>query len=49
MEVELKFLVEDKIARDRVLQDKYLESIVQEGSKEEIQMKATYFDTWRCV
>lgn len=46
MEVELKFLVEDKIARDRVLQDKYLESIVQEGSKEEIQMKATYFDTW---
>lgn len=46
MEIELKFLVEDKLARDRILEDNYLAPLVQEGSREEIQMKATYFDTW---
>lgn len=45
MEVELKFLVEDKLARDRILQDNYLGELIQEGSREEIQMKAAYFDT----
>ncbi len=45
MEVELKFLVKDKLARDRILQDNYLDELVQEGSREEIQMKAVYFDT----
>lgn len=45
MEIELKFLVEDQIARDRILQDKHLEEIAQEGSREEIEMEAIYFDT----
>ena len=45
MEVELKFLVEDKLARDRILQDNYLEEMMHEGSREEIRMNATYFDT----
>ena len=45
MEIELKFLVEDQFARDRILQDKYLEETAQKDSKEEIRMNATYFDT----
>ena len=45
MEIELKFLVEDQLARDRILQDKYLEETAQKDSKEEIRMNATYFDT----
>lgn len=40
MEIELKFLVEDQLARDRILQDKYLEETAQKDSKEEIRMNA---------
>lgn len=45
MEVELKFLVEEPIARERILQDKHLEEITDAGSREEIEMKAIYLDT----
>lgn len=45
MEVELKFLVEDQIARERILSDKHLAEIMDEGSLEEIDMSAVYFDT----
>lgn len=45
MEVELKFLVEDDIARERILGDKHLAEIKDAGSDEEIEMKAIYFDT----
>lgn len=45
MEVELKFLVEEPIARERILGDKHLAEIMDKGSEEEIQMRATYFDT----
>ena len=45
MEVELKYLVEEPLARDRILKDKHLEEIMDEGSLEEIEMSAVYFDT----
>ena len=45
MEVELKFLVEESIAREKILGDKHLAEIMDEGSQEEIEMKAIYFDT----
>ncbi len=45
MEVELKFLVEDQIARERILGDKHLAEIMDKGSLEEIDMGAVYFDT----
>lgn len=45
MEVELKFLIEDSLARDRILKDNHLATIADEGSQEEIELKATYFDT----
>ncbi len=45
MEVELKFLVEEPIAREKILGDKHLAEIMDEGSLEEIQMRATYYDT----
>lgn len=45
MEIELKFLVEEQIARDKILQDSHLQEMTQEGSYEEIEMDATYFDT----
>lgn len=45
MEVELKFLVEEPIAREKILGDKHLAEIMDEGSQEEIQMRATYYDT----
>ncbi|MBR5129413.1 MAG: CYTH domain-containing protein [Firmicutes bacterium] len=45
MEVELKFLVEEPIAREKILGDKHLAEIMDEGSLEEIKMQATYFDT----
>ena len=45
MEVELKYLVEEQIARERILGDKHLAEIMDKGSEEEIEMRATYFDT----
>ncbi len=45
MEVELKFLVEEPIAREKILGDKHLAEIMDEGSLEEIEMRAIYFDT----
>ncbi len=45
MEVELKFLVEEPIARERILGDKHLAEIMDKGSEEEIKMHAVYFDT----
>lgn len=45
MEVELKYLIEDKLAQERILQDQYLQETMQPGSYEEIHMQATYFDT----
>lgn len=45
MEIELKFLVEEPIAREKILKDKHLEEIKDEGSEETIEMKATYLDT----
>ena len=45
MEVELKFLVEDKLAQERILKDRHLAEIKDSGSEEEISLKATYLDT----
>lgn len=45
MEVELKFLVEEDIAREKILGDKHLAEIMDAGSLEEIQMNAVYYDT----
>ncbi len=45
MEVELKFLVEDKLAQERILKDAHLAEIKDCGSDEEICLKATYMDT----
>ena len=46
MEVELKFLIEDKLAQERlILKDRHLAKIKDEGSEEEIELKATYLDT----
>lgn len=45
MEVELKFLVEEPIAREKILGDKHLAEIMDEGSLEEIEMSAVYYDT----
>lgn len=45
MEVELKYLIEEDIARERIFGDKHLAEIMDEGSEEEIEMRATYYDT----
>lgn len=45
MEIELKFLVEEQIAREKILGDKHLAEIMDKGSEEEIEMRAVYFDT----
>lgn len=45
MEVELKFLVEDKLAQERVLKDRHLAEIKDNGSEEKLCLKATYMDT----
>lgn len=45
MEIELKYLVEEPIAREKILKDKHLEEIKDEGSEEEIKMQASYLDT----
>lgn len=45
MEIELKFLVEDEIARERILQDYHLQKLADENTLETIPMKAVYYDT----
>lgn len=45
MEVELKYLVTDKLVSEKILQDKYLVSIMDKDSREIINMDAVYFDT----
>lgn len=45
MEIELKFLVEEPIAREKILKDRHLEEIKDAGSEETIEMKASYLDT----
>ena len=45
MDVELKFLIENKLAQERILKDKHLTEIRDEGTEEELCLEATYFDT----
>ena len=45
MEVELKFLIEDSIEREKILYDSHLAEMMDEDKIEEIEMKAVYFDT----
>ena len=45
MEIELKFLVEEELTRERIFQDHHLKQMEEEGSLEIIPMRAIYFDT----
>jgi inorganic triphosphatase YgiF len=45
MEIELKYLIEEPIARDKILKDNHLEEIKEPGSDEVIKLNATYMDT----
>lgn len=45
MEVELKFLIDNKLAQERILRDKHLAEIKEDGTEEELCLQATYFDT----
>lgn len=45
MEIELKYLLTEAIAKDRVLEDKHLQEIQDPDSEETIHMRAIYFDT----
>lgn len=45
MEIELKYLLRDDLAKDRILNDKHLLEIKDSSFDETIQMKAVYFDT----
>ncbi len=45
MEIELKYLVKEPIARERILKDRHLSEIKEKGSDEEIVMRAVYYDT----
>ena len=45
MEIELKYLLRDNLAKDRILNDKHLLEIKDSSCDETIQMKAVYFDT----
>lgn len=45
MEIELKYLLRDDLAKDRILNDKHLLEIKNPACDETIQMKAVYFDT----
>lgn len=39
MEVELKFLIEDKLAQERILKDRHLAEIKDEGHKRRLSLK----------
>ena len=45
MEIELKFLVEEEITRERIFQDHHLLELAGDQNLEIIPMKAVYFDT----
>lgn len=45
MEIELKFLVEEELTRERILQDDHLRKLAGEEALEVIPMKAVYYDT----
>lgn len=45
MEIELKYLVPDKETMDKIWDDEYVSEIEEKGSREDILMKAAYFDT----
>lgn len=45
MEIELKFLVEEELTRERIFRDHHLMQMAEEDSLETIPMKAVYFDT----
>ena len=45
MEIELKYLLKDNLAKDRILSDKHLLEIKDPSCDETVQMKAIYFDT----
>ena len=45
MEIELKYLVEEPIAREKILKDSHLSEIKEKGSEEEIKLDAVYYDT----
>lgn len=45
MEIELKFLVEDELVKDRILNDGHLLSMAESDTPEVIPMRAIYLDT----
>ena len=45
MEIELKYLIEDKAVIDQIFADPYLSSIKDEKTEEKMEMHAVYFDT----
>ena len=45
MEIEMKYSIKDKETSDLIWEDDYLNSLAEENSKENIYMKAAYFDT----
>ena len=51
MEIELKYLVEEPIAREKILKDSHLSEIKEKGSEEEIKLDAyiTIRRIWTCA
>lgn len=45
MEIELKFLVDNKMIISEIFEDKYILSLKDKDSDEEMEMHAVYFDT----
>lgn len=45
MEVELKYTVPDKKTMDAIWADEYIKKIEEKGTREDVLMKAAYFDT----
>lgn len=45
MEIELKYLLRDDLAKDRILNDKHLLEIKNPACDETVQMRAVYLDT----
>lgn len=45
MEIELKYLLGDNLAKDRILSDRHLLEIKDPDCDETVQMRAIYFDT----
>lgn len=45
MEIEMKYAIESNDIAEQIWQDEYLSQIEEEDSREEVYMKAAYFDT----